>query len=100
MSKLQQDDPITAEDDFKDLFPGTDIVQPPEVKTNGVIGETPHRCTNCDRLLFKGVVGENGKVSIKCKCGTMNTFKVHHLHDPNVNFQDKILHNRTRRLRK
>lgn len=97
MSKVLTEELITAEDDFKDLIFDNEIKSLP---ASNKVGETPHRCDNCGRLLFKGEVGANGKVEIKCRCGTLNTFKVHKLDDPNVNFQDKILHNRTRRLKK
>lgn len=64
------------------------------VMTN--IPETPHRCTECNRLLFKGKVGEGGIVEVKCgKCGTLNTFRVH---DISENFQDRIYKNRAHRF--
>lgn len=32
------------------------------------------RCSNCNALLAKASL-QNGKVVIKCKCGTVNTFE-------------------------
>lgn len=95
MAKIQADDEIVSpEEDFKSFGMQQSVIHDLEA-----IGETPHRCPVCGKLLFRGAIGENGVVNIKCRCGTMNTFKVHDKNDPMVNFQDKIYHNRTRRLK-
>jgi len=58
---------------------------------------TPHRCTNCERLLFKGNVGADGNVQVKCgRCGTLNIFKVREASDPMATVQDKVYRNRQR----
>lgn len=62
------------------------------------IPETPHRCEECNRLLFKGEVGVGGIVEVKCgKCGTLNTFRVHMIAE---NFQDHVYKNRAHRYGK
>lgn len=62
------------------------------------VAETPHRCDNCNRLLFKGEIGEGGIVQVKCgKCGTVNTFKINMISE---NFQDRIYKNRQYRYGK
>lgn len=53
----------------------------------------PHRCSKCNRLLFKGEIGPGGIVEVKCgKCGTVNEFTID-VNNP-LNFQDKIYINR------
>ncbi len=32
------------------------------------------RCTSCKKILGKGVIND-GKIEIKCKCGTLNTIQ-------------------------
>lgn len=80
--EVKQPDPVEQETEF--------------VMSN--IPETPHRCEECNRLMFKGEVGDGGIVQIKCgKCGTMNTFRVHTIAE---NFQDRVYHNRAHRYSK
>lgn len=57
-----------------------------EVQNNSL---APHRCVKCDRLLFKGSIGEGGIVEAKCgKCGTVNKFTVD-IQNPQ-NFQERM----------
>lgn len=71
----------SAEDDFKSF-----------VDPNEVVSETPHRCSNCSKLFFKGNVGVDGKVTVKCpRCHTTNIFTIN---TPPKNFQDRLYLNR------
>lgn len=78
---------VSALEDFKDF----------NADESKEIAETPHRCKKCSKLFFKGSVGEDGRVTVKCgRCGTVNVFTIHT--DPQ-NFQDKIYINRRYRYR-
>lgn len=73
----------------------SDIRKKPEKKqiVEEALPQTPHRCVGCNRLLFKGAVGLDGTVSVKCgRCHTMNVFKAN-IQTPE-NFQDKIIANK------
>ena len=69
-------------------------------KKNAKIAGKPHRCVNCNRLLFTDDLGDgkkltrtdieaNGEITVKCgRCGTFNNFEINL--EPPLNFQDKF----------
>lgn len=60
---------------------------------NNQVSNKPHRCVGCNRLLFKGEIGTDGVVNVKCgRCGTMNEFTPN-LDEPK-NFQDRVYLNK------
>lgn len=78
--------------DTKDLPDTKQIVQDTRDEKKVIAPAKTYRCGNCHRLLFKGILGDDGVVSCKCgKCGALNVFKVNEIP---INFQDRMYRNR------